>query len=51
MKKNKINVTDSVDMRVQGLEREANTVVLVAIDHILIGIIGIADTVKVIEDK
>ena len=47
MKKNGINVIDSVDIRIQGLEREANTVVLVSIDHVLSGIVGIADTVKV----
>jgi P-type Cu+ transporter len=46
MDENNIHVTETTDSKLEDLENQGKTAVLVAIDNKLVGIVGIADTIK-----
>ncbi len=46
MEDNQIVITESVDKKLSGFEKEGKTAVLVAIDNMISGIIAISDTIK-----
>src|SRR5215208_2101056 len=46
MEDNQVAITESVDAKLSGFEKEGKTAVLVAIDNTLSGILAISDTIK-----
>jgi P-type Cu+ transporter len=46
MKENKIKITELFEDKIQKLEEEGNTVILISEGKILLGAIGVADTIK-----